>query len=54
MKRYFINYRTDAITTETDENEIPWYFENGYTELTEEEYEREYTRIWNNIVNWRY
>ena len=54
MKRYFINYKTDAITTETDLEQIAQYFANGWVELSEEEYEREYARIWDRVVNGRY
>ena len=53
MKRYFINHKTDALTTETDPEQIDRYFASGYTELTEEEYNQEYARIWANLVFWR-
>lgn len=51
MKRYFINYRNDAITIETDCERIAEYLANGWTELSEEEYAREYARVWNIAVN---
>lgn len=54
MKRYFINYKTDAITAETDSKRIVQYLANGWTELSEEEYAQEYARIWDKVVNWRY
>lgn len=54
MKRYFINYKTDAITTETDSEQAAEYLTSGWTELTEEEYAREYARIWDMVTNWRY
>ena len=54
MKRYFINYNTDAITTETDPKQIARYLANDWVELSEEEYEREYARIWDRVVNGRY
>ena len=54
MKRYFINYNTDAITTETDPEQIAQYLADGWTELSEERYTREYARIWDKVVNWRY
>ena len=54
MKRYFINYKTDAITTETDHEQIAQYLANGWVELSEEEYAREYVRIWDRVVNGRY
>ena len=54
MKRYFINYNTDAITTETDLEQIARYLVNGWVELSEEEYAREYARIWDRVVNRRY
>ena len=50
MKRYFINYKTDAITTETAPEQIAQYLANGWTELTEEEYAQEYARIWDKVV----
>lgn len=53
MKRYFINYKTDAIMTETDCERAAEYLASGWTELTEEEYAREYARIWNKVV-WGY
>ena len=54
MKRYFINYKTDAITTETDPEQIARYLANDWVELSEEEYAREYARIWDRVVNGRY
>ena len=54
MKRYFINYKTDAITAETNSEQITEYLENGWTELSEEEYAQEYARIWDMVVNGRY
>ena len=54
MKRYFINYNTDAITIETDPEQIARYLANGWVELSEEEYAREYARIWDRVVNGRY
>lgn len=54
MKRYFINYNTDAITTENDPEQIVQYLANGWVELSEEKYEREYARIWDRVVNGRY
>ena len=54
MKRYFINYKTDAITTETDPKQIVQYLANGWVELSEKEYAREYAHIWDMVVNWRY
>ena len=51
MKRYFINYNTDAITTETGPEQIARYLANGWVELSEEEYARDYTRIWDRVVN---
>lgn len=54
MKRYFINYKTDAITTETDPEQIARYLANGWVELSEERYAREYARIWDRVVNGRY
>lgn len=54
MKRYFINYKIDAITTETDPEQIVQYLANGWAELSEQEYEREYARIWDRVVNGRY
>lgn len=50
MKRYFINYKTDALATETD----PEYLASGWAELSEEEYAREYARIlyiWDKMIN---
>ena len=54
MKRYFINYKTDAITIETNPEQIARYLANGWVELSEERYEREYARIWDRVVNGRY
>lgn len=45
MKRYFINYKTDALATETDPEQIAQYLASGWAELSEEEYAREYARI---------
>lgn len=55
MKRYFINYKTDAIITETDPEQIAQYLASGWTEVTEEEYEREdarIRRIWADLIRW--
>lgn len=52
--RYFINYKTDALITETDPEQIASYLANGWAELTEEEYAREYARIldiWDKMIN---
>lgn len=54
MKRYSINCKTNVITTETDPEQIVQYLANGWVELSEEEYEREYARIWDRVVNGRY
>lgn len=45
MKRYFINYKTGAITIETDLEQIAEYFARGWVEISKEEYTREYARI---------
>ena len=54
MERYFINYKNDAITTVTDPEHITSYLANGWTEITEEEYLREYARQWAKLIYWRY
>lgn len=57
MKRYFINYKTDALATETDPEQVAEYLANGWAEITEKEYAREYARIldiWDKMINWRY
>lgn len=54
MKRYFINYKTDALATETDPEQIAQYLASGWAELSEEEYAREYARIlyiWDKMIN---
>lgn len=54
MKRYFINYKTDALATETDPKQIAQYLASGWAELSEEEYTREYARIlyiWDKMIN---
>lgn len=57
MKRYFINYKTDALATETDPKQIAQYLASGWAELSEEEYTREYARIlyiWDKMINLRW
>jgi len=57
MKRYFINYKTDALATETDPEQIAQYLASGWAELSEEEYAREYARIlyiWYKMINLRW
>ena len=54
MKRYFINYKTDAITTETDPEQIAQYLANGWTELSKKEYIQEYSTIWDKGIDGRY
>lgn len=54
MKRYSINCKTNVITAETDPEQIVQYLANGWVELSEERYAREYARIWDRVVNGRY
>lgn len=54
MERYFINYKTGAVTIETDLEQIEEYFARGWAEISEEEYAREYARIldiWDKMIN---
>lgn len=53
MKRYFMNYEEDAITTENNEEDIAELLSCGYIEVDEDEYERIYQRLWKMMVNWR-
>lgn len=54
MKRYFINYKTDAITTETDPERMARYFVINETELSEKEHIQEYATIWDKGMDGRY
>lgn len=54
MERYFINYKTGAVTIETDLEQIEEYFARGWAEISKEEYAREYARIqdiWDKMIN---
>ena len=52
MKRYFINYNTDAITVETDPEAR--YSAINEAELSKKEYIQEYSTIWDKGIDGRY
>lgn len=52
MERYFTNYKTDVITTETDPEAR--YFVINEAELSEKEYIQEYATIWDKGMDGRY
>ena len=52
MKRYFTNYKTNVITTETDPEAR--YFVINETELSKKEYIQEYATIWDKGMDGRY
>ena len=54
MKRYFSNYKTDVITTDTDPEQIDRYFVINEAELSEKEYIQEYATIWDKGIDGRY
>ena len=52
MKRFFSNYKTNVITTETDPEAR--YFVINEAELSEKEYIKEYATIWDKGMDGRY
>ena len=52
MKRYFINCKTNVITTETDPEAR--YSAINEAELSEKEYIQEYATIWDKGMDGRY